>query len=79
MLTFRKLENTITGSVSGRPFNITKSEAAIDFLTNARDNNATDAEVLQYIEGAKLGEIAMTNKFLVHSPVTGEYFLAYEG
>lgn len=79
MLTFRKLEHTISGSVSGKPFNITRTEEAVKFLTEAQDNNATDAQILQFIESSKLGEIAMTNKFLVFSPVTGEYFLAFEG
>ena len=79
MLTFRKLEHTISGSVSGKPFNITRTEAAVTFLTAAQDNNIPDSDILQFIASSKLGEIAMTNKFLVFSPITKEYFLAFEG
>jgi len=79
MVNFRKLEHTITGSVNGKPFNITKTESAVKFLTDAVENNASAEDVMQFIEASRLGEVAMTNKFLIYSPVTKEYFLAFEG
>jgi hypothetical protein len=78
MLNFRKLEHTITGSLNGKPFNITRTPEAEKFLTEARDTNAPASTIIQFIESAKLGEIAMTNKYLVYSPITKEYFLAFE-
>lgn len=78
MLNFRKLEHTITGSVDGKPFNITRTEEAVKFLTEARDTNAPSASIIQFIEASKLGEVAMSNKYLVYSPITKEYYLAFE-
>jgi len=78
MLNFRKLEHTITGSVDGKPFNITRTDAAIKFLTEARDTNAPSSTIIQFIESSKLGEVAMSNKYLVFSPITNEYYLAFE-
>ena len=79
MINFRKLEHTISGVVSGKPFNITKTPEAIAWLENARDTNVSDAEVLDFIESSRLGEVAGSNKYLIFSPVTNEYFLKFEG
>ncbi len=80
MLNFRKLENTITGAVNGKPFNITRTPEAVAFLENARAaGDVPDADILAYIEKSRLGEVAGTNKYLIFSPVTNEYFLTIDG
>ena len=79
MVNFRKLENTITGAISGKPFNITRTDEAIAFLEKAQKENTPDADVFAFIEKARLGEVAGKNKYLIHSPVTGEYYLTFEG
>jgi len=79
MLNFRKLENTITGAVSGKPFNITRTDASIKFLEEARKENMSDDKVLAFLEKEKLGEVAGSNKYLIFSPVTNEYFLTFDG
>jgi hypothetical protein len=79
MITFRKLENTITGSVSGKPFNITRTDESIAWLEKAVAENTPDAEVFEFIAKSRLGEVAGSNKYLIFSPVTNEYFLTFEG
>lgn len=79
MLNFRKLEHTITGSLDGKPFNITRTEDAVKFLTEARDTHAPSSVVEQFIKGAKLGEVALSNKYLIFSPITNEYYLTLDG
>jgi len=79
MINFRKLESTITGSIGGKPFNITRTDTAIAWLEKAQKENTPDAEILAYIESARLGEVAGSNKYLIYSPVTNKYFLAFDG
>ena len=79
MLNFRKLENTITGAVNGKPFNITRTDEAIAFLTDAQTNDFEDAKIWEFLEKSRLGEVAGTNKYLIYSPVTKEYFLTIDG
>jgi len=79
MINFRKLENTITGVVGGRPFNITRTDDSVAWLETASLNNTPDAEVLAFIDSAKLGEVAGTNKYLIYSPLSNQYFLTFEG
>jgi len=79
MINFRKLENTITGAIGGKPFNITRTDDSIAWLENAQKVGTPDAEVLAFIESARLGEVAGTNKYLIFSPVTNEYFLTFDG
>lgn len=79
MINFRKLENTITGSIGGKPFNITRTNDAIAWLEKAQKEDTPDTDVLEYIKSIKLGEVAGTNKYLIYSPLTNQYFLAFEG
>lgn len=78
MLNFRKLEHTITGSLDGKPFNITRTEETEKFLTEARDTNAPSSVISNFLKASKLGEIALTNKYLAYSPITNEYFLTFD-
>lgn len=79
MINFRKLDKTITGSISGKPFNITKTEEAVAWLTQAQKDGKPDADVWDYIAKVRLGEVAGSNKYLIHNPVTKEYFLTLDG
>jgi hypothetical protein len=79
MINYRKLESTITGAVGGKPFNITRTDEAIAYLEAAIVAGTSDTEVMAWIEGARVGEVAGTNEYLVFSPLTGEYFLKFEG
>lgn len=81
MITFRKLEHTIAGTVNGKPFNIPKTDNAIKFLTEARAKGAEVdfEEVATFLKNFRKLEIAGSNKYLVFSPTTQEYFLELEG
>jgi len=79
MINFRKLENTITGVIGGKPFNITKTNDAIAWLEKAKKDDTPDIDVWEYVKSVKLGEVAGSNKYLIYSPVTNQYFLTFDG
>jgi len=79
MITFRKLQDTIAGTVNGKPFNMAKTDENIDFLKGAVKLGATEEEVLAYVKASRSNEIALTNKFLIFRPATDGYFLAFDG
>lgn len=78
-LLFRKLEKAIAGTITGKPFNLAKTDANIEFLETAKTEGFSTEKVLEYVKGSRSNEIAMTNKYLVFIPATDEYFLAIDG
>jgi hypothetical protein len=80
MLTFRKLEHKIVGSINGKPFNVARTkDTEVALETMAADDRITTKEVLDYIKSCRDQEVAGSNKYLVFKPITGEYFLTLEG
>jgi hypothetical protein len=79
MITFRSLQDTIAGTVNGKPFNMPKTEANIEYLKKAQKEDHTNEEVLKYVKDSRNAEIAMANKYIIYRPATGEYFLTLEG
>jgi hypothetical protein len=79
MITFRKLEHTIAGTVDGKPFNAPRTEQIEAYLVDAMANNTPGAEVLAHLKATRNQEIAGSNKYLAFNPVTEEYFLELEG
>lgn len=78
-LNFRKLEHTIVGTVDGRPFNIANTERHIAELESFQeDAEATGKDVIAWTKETRKQEIAGSNPFLLHNPITGEYFLTFE-
>jgi len=78
MITFRSLQDTIAGTVNGKPFNMPKSEANITYLKKAQEENHSNEEVLKYVKDSRNTEIAMANKYIIYRPATGEYFLTID-
>jgi hypothetical protein len=79
MITFRKLQDTIVGTIDGKPFNMARTVENVEFLTNANTDNTPSKEVFEYIKASRSNEIALSNKYLIFRPATDEYFLAFEG
>jgi len=79
MITYRKLQDTIAGTVNGKPFNMAKTSENEVFLHKAQLDGASEEEVLAYVKASRSNEIALTNKFLIFKPATDEYFLAFDG
>lgn len=80
MLTFRKLEHAIVGTINGKPFNVARTEDVITALETMQDTpGTTTKDVLDYIKGVRDQEIAGSNKYLTYKPTTKEYFLALDG
>lgn len=79
MITFRKLESVIVGSVNGKPFNVVRTELVEQTLTEFKDSNAPTEVVLEFVKSQRQVQIAQSCKFLVFNPTTKEYFLHYEG
>jgi len=75
MLIYRKLENTITGSVDGKPFSVAKTEETLKALSTFKEEDSSAEEVLAYVEGSRGTIIAGTNEYLSYNPSTKEYFL----
>ena len=78
MILFRKLEHTLAGTVNGKPFNMSRTDANIEYLEQASKENLSTKEVLEYVKNSRGSEIALSNKYLVFLPDTNEYFLAFE-
>jgi len=79
MITFRKLQDTIAGTVEGKPFNMAKTDHNLAYLENAVEEELGAEEVLAYVKTSRNHEIALSNKYLIFKPLTNEYFLAFEG
>jgi hypothetical protein len=79
MINFRKMQDTITGAIGGKPFNIVRTDDAVAWLENAMGVGTPDIEVSAWVEANRLGEIAGTNKYLIFSPITNQYFLTFDG
>jgi hypothetical protein len=78
MLVFRKLKNTIAGTINGEPFNAPrtpKTEAQFDKF----DDKTTSEEVHDYVKQCHNEEVAGSNEYLLYNPVKNEYFLTYKG
>lgn len=82
MITFRKLEHTIVGTVNGKPFNVPRTAATLKYLTDARDTpkkENTAEDILTWLQNTRNVELAGSNKYLVFNPVTKQYFLELDG
>lgn len=80
MITFRKLEHTITGTVNGRPFSVARTSDIEDFLLKAQSDPDVDyTVVMTELKAFRQQEIAGVNKYLVFNPVTKQYFLQLDG
>ena len=77
MIISRKLENTITGTVNGKPFNLPRTKEAEESLSSL-DENATTEEVMEVVKSFRDLEIAGSNEYLLFNPVTKQYFLQYK-
>lgn len=80
-ITFRKFENTIAGTIDGRPFNAPRTTGIVEYLENAQDPDTklTSKEVMEWLKASRNTEIAGSNKYLVFNPITKEYFLQLDG
>jgi len=79
MITFRKLEQTIVGTVDGKPFNVIRNSDTEKALTKMQNDNASYEKVMQFVKDSRNLEITSKNKFLTYNPLTHEYFLTFEG
>jgi len=83
MLVFRKLENVITGQINGTPFNLPRTpeteERLLEFQEASKTEDLATEVILEYVKEVRSGEVAGSNDYLVFKPVTGEYFLMFEG
>jgi hypothetical protein len=85
MITYRKLQDTIAGTVDGKPFNMAKTEENINFLDaaikeeNAGNDRISVEEILAFVKASRSNEVAMSNKYLIFMPATNEYFLTLDG
>lgn len=80
-VTFRKFENTVAGTINGKPFNAPRTEAILALLTEAQTNpqDTNPTELMEKLKASRNVEIAGANKYLVFNPITKEYFLELEG
>lgn len=78
MMTFRVLENTITGVVEGKPFNITKTSETLAAIENFKKDNASSQEVLEYVKNSRNILIASECKYLMYTSSNKFYYLKYE-
>lgn len=83
MLVFRKLENVITGQINGTPFNLPRTleteERLLELQEASKTEDLATEVILEYVKEVRSGEVAGSNDYLVFKPVTGEYFLMFEG
>lgn len=79
MLTFRRLEKTITGQIDGKPFNVPRTEETEKVLSQFLENGATSEEVWNYLKDTRKIEIAQSNGLLVYVPAKKEYYLQLNG
>ena len=81
MITFRKLSDTIVGTINGKPFNIPKSDEMINLLTEVQKDPSDEniATLWNTIEGARHTIIAGSNKYLIYSPASKKYYLTLDG
>lgn len=79
MITFRKLEHTITGTVNGKPFNVPRTDETIEYLITAQTEPLDPANVLEYLKSTRNLVIAGSNPYLSFNPVTKNYYLELEG
>ena len=78
-LNYRKLATTIVGTVDGKPFNIPNTEDNLVQLGLFQEDADTKRkDVLLWARSVRNQEIAGSNPFLLHNPVTGEYFLQHD-
>lgn len=78
MILFRKLENTIVGTVNGKPFNVTRTPETETEIQTFADSGADETAVLDYCKAQRNKAIAGSNEYLVFNPMTKEYFLKVE-
>lgn len=79
MMTFRKLQNTIVGTIDGKPFNIIRTLKTEEFILKAQKEELSATEVMDYIKSTITQEIASSNKYLSFNPITKQYFLTIDG
>lgn len=79
MITYRKLESTITGTVNGKPFNVPRTEGVIALLEAAILDKTPGDEVLAALKSQRNIQVAGSNKYLSFNPVTKQYFLELDG
>lgn len=81
MITFRKLEKVVVGSINGKPFNLPKTEDIIKRLTGLQANFTPEAveDFWTFAKFARNISIAGSNEYLTFKPTTGEYYLTYDG
>lgn len=78
MLVYRKLKNTIAGTINGEPFNLPRTKQTEETLATFDDATSTD-QILGYVKQCHNEEIAGSNEYLVYNPLKNQYFLAYKG
>jgi len=79
MIIFRKLENTLTGSVDGTPFNMPRTKKTVKSLEALQASNASVEEVMKLVANSRKLTIAGKNKYLEFNPVTQHYYLVFKG
>jgi hypothetical protein len=79
MVTFRKLEHTIVGTVDGRPFNVPRTDATEAWLIKAIADKMDGKDILKYLKSTRNQEIAGSNKYLAFNPLTQKYYLELDG
>ena len=76
-MNYRKLEDVLVGTIAGKPFNIIRTEDTEEFFAEA--GTLEDKVIWKYIEDFRMGEVAMSNKYLHFNPITKQYFLTLDG
>lgn len=78
MITYRKLEHTITGTIDGKPFNLPRTEAIEAIVKDYADNGVLEADFMTFVKECRSQEVAGSNEYLTYNPTTKEYFLRYK-
>lgn len=79
MITFRKLQHSITGTVNGKPFSVARTEDNIKYLEVAQKDGFDVEEFNNFVSASRKTDIASKNKYLSFNPVTNEYYLELDG